>query len=98
ELARETDRELADVDHLLHFAQALAPDLSHLRRDELAERLLVLAKQLAETSHERPALRRRHHAERGERVLGALHQRVVVGAIGARHLAERLARRGARAG
>ena len=38
ELARETDREVADVDHLLDLAQALGQDLAHLQRDQPAER------------------------------------------------------------
>ena len=32
ELARQADREVADVDHLLHFAVALGADLAHLER------------------------------------------------------------------
>ena len=36
ELARETDREVADVDHLLHFAEAFLDDLAGFERDQLA--------------------------------------------------------------
>jgi hypothetical protein len=48
ELARQADREVADVDHLLNFAKALLQDLAGLQADQPAERLLVLAQHLAE--------------------------------------------------
>ena len=41
ELARQTDREIADVDHLLHFAEAFLQDLAGFERDEAAERSLL---------------------------------------------------------
>ena len=40
ELSRQADGEIADVDHLLHFAEALRDDLADLERDERTERLL----------------------------------------------------------
>ena len=40
ELARQADREVADVDHLLHFAVAFGANLAHLERDEIAQRFL----------------------------------------------------------
>ena len=43
ELPRQADREVADVDHLLHFAVAFDADLAHLERDQIAERLLEIA-------------------------------------------------------
>ena len=49
-LARETDREIADVDHLLHFAEAFLQDLAGFERDEAAQRILVGAQFLAEQS------------------------------------------------
>ena len=69
ELPRQADREVADVDHLLHFAVTFGPDLAHLERDEIAERLLGLAQRLPEIAHEVAALRRRHLAPRLERLL-----------------------------
>ena len=36
ELARQADGEVADVDHLLHFAEALLRDLARLERDQRA--------------------------------------------------------------
>ena len=38
QLARQADREVADVDHLLHLAQAFGEDLAGLERDQRAER------------------------------------------------------------
>ena len=65
-LARETDREIADVDHLLHFAEALLQDLAGFEGDEAAERLLVGAQLFAEQAHEFAAARRRHVAPGAE--------------------------------
>ena len=59
QLPRETDGEVADVDHLLHLAEPLLRDLPHLERDERAERLLLAPELLAEQAHELAALRRR---------------------------------------
>ena len=56
ELARESDAEVADVDHLLDFAMALGADLSHLERNQIAERLLELAEGIPEVSDHLPAL------------------------------------------
>ena len=67
ELAREADREVADVDHLLHLAVSFRADLAHLERDEVAERLLHLAQCLAEVAHELAALRRGRLAPAEER-------------------------------
>ncbi len=42
ELARQADGELADVDHLLHFAQRLGGDLADLDGHQRREVVLVL--------------------------------------------------------
>ncbi|SHV70215.1 Uncharacterised protein [Mycobacteroides abscessus subsp. abscessus] len=52
ELARETDRELADVDHLLHLAECLGGDLAGLDGHQRAQIGLVLDEQFAQTGHE----------------------------------------------
>ena len=39
QLAREADGEVADVDHLLHFAEALGDDLPDLERHQRAQGL-----------------------------------------------------------
>ena len=56
ELARQADREVADVDHLLHFAEAFLQDLAGLEGDQRAERLLVRAQLLAEAADQLAAL------------------------------------------
>src|SRR4029078_7099320 len=55
ELARQPDREVADVDHLLDLPEALLRDLPALEGDERAERLLLAAQLLAEQPDELPA-------------------------------------------
>ena len=66
QLAREPDREVADVDHLLHLAEAFLRDLPDLERHEGTERLLLAAELLAQEAHELPAPRRRYLAPRLE--------------------------------
>ena len=70
ELARQADGEVADVDHLLHFAQAFAGDLAGLDRHQPAQRRLVRAQLLAEQPHQFAAARRRHRAPGRERPRG----------------------------
>ena len=53
------DREVADVDHLLHFAFAFGEDLARLERDEFAEVVLLLAQGVAELADGFAADRRR---------------------------------------
>src|SRR6185437_7091644 len=76
-LPGETDGEVADIDHLLHFAEALGHDLARLERDHLGEHRLCFADLLAEQSHELAPHRRRDDTPAGER----LH-RVGAGAVG----------------
>ena len=97
ELAREADREVADVDHLLNLAEGLGRDLPGLDRDQLADVGLVLAEQHAEPLDERAARRRRHHAPGRERGLGRGDRRQDLGLAGGRNLEQVLAGdRGAR--
>jgi hypothetical protein len=67
QLARETDGEIADVDHLLHFAEAFLENLARFERHEAAERLLFLAQAISEQTHEFAASRCGHIAPCGER-------------------------------
>ena len=60
QLARETDGEVADVDHLLHFSLAFGEDLAGLEGYEPAELAAMQAQRLAVPPHELAALRRRH--------------------------------------
>jgi hypothetical protein len=79
QLAGQTDGEVADVDHLLDFAESLAADLARLDRHERAEVVLVLPQELSEHADQLAAARRRCGAPRGERVVGPAHR---VGDVG----------------
>ena len=52
ELARQADREVADVDHLLDLAEAFGEDLAGFDRDQPRQRLLRGAQFLAEQPHQ----------------------------------------------
>ncbi len=68
QLPRQADGEIADVDHLLHFAEALGDDLAGFERDQRAERLLRRAQFLAPKPHElAPPWRREPRARRERR-------------------------------
>ncbi len=58
QLARQTDREIADVDHLLHFAQTLGRDFTGLQRDHRAQFVLGRAQFLAQEAHQLTTARR----------------------------------------
>ena len=83
ELAREPHGEVADVDHLLHLAEALLGDLAGLERDELAERLLLASQLLAEQADELAAPRCGHVAPRLEGFGGSRDCGIGTGRIGA---------------
>ena len=72
ELARQSDGEVADVDHLLDLAQRLRRDLAHLDRDEHPEVLLVLLQEPAVRLDQGAALRCRHAPPAEEGGMGAL--------------------------
>ena len=61
-LARQTHREVTDVDHLLHFAQTFLQNFSGFDGHQLAKRLLVSAQFVAEQTHEFATCRRGHGA------------------------------------
>jgi hypothetical protein len=93
QLAREARGEVADVDHLLHFAVALGADLPHLERHEIAERLFQLPQRVPQVAHELSALGGRRHAPRGERRGGVSNHRVVGVRRGLQHARDGLTRR-----
>ena len=70
ELARQADREVADVDHLLDFAEALLDDLAGFERDQLGEHRLGLAQLLAEQADQLAAARRRHRRATCRKAVG----------------------------
>ena len=71
DLPRQADREIADVDHLLDFAEPFGGDLAGLDRHQPAELGLALAQLVAEQAHQLAALRRRHMAPFEEGGVGA---------------------------
>ena len=85
ELAREPDREVADVDHLLDLAAGLGADLADLEAHQVGERLLVLAEQLTEPLDQRAAGRCGRQPPGGERLLRHLDGAVDVGRSGPGH-------------
>lgn len=52
ELARQTDGEVTDVDHLLDLALTFGANLAHLQSDQGAEVALVLAQGVAQLADE----------------------------------------------
>ena len=68
QLPRQADRELADVDHLLHLAEGLGGDLARLDRDECGQIGLVLDEQLAQAGHQGSADGCRRGAPRRKRL------------------------------
>ncbi len=66
ELARQADREVADVDHLLDLAEALLDDLAAFQRDQPGQRLLRRAQFLAKQPDELAAPRRGNGSPRVE--------------------------------
>src|ERR1700751_3483973 len=55
-LARQADGKVSNVNHLLHFALALGPDLSRFERDKRAEIVFVFTKLISNRTNNLPAL------------------------------------------
>ena len=91
QLARQTDGELADVDHLLHFAVALGLGLAHLQRDQRTQRVLVRTQRIGAQADRLATARRRGRAPYLEGGLRALDDGVVVGLRGRLHPRQQLA-------
>jgi hypothetical protein len=94
ELPRQSGREVADVDHLLHFAVALRANLAHLERDEIAERFLYVAKRVPEIADQLAPLGGGHLAPREEAGRGRSGHLLVCRRAGQDDLSDRLAGRG----
>ena len=92
QLARQTDRELADINHFLHFAVAFGLGLAHFQRDQRTQRVLVRAQRVCAQADRLAATRRRGGAPDLERRLGAFHDEVVIGLRRGLHPAQHLAR------
>lgn len=94
ELAGQSDAEVADVDHLLDLAKALADDLAGLDGHQLTECVLVFAEQFTQLTHQTAAYRRGNERPRPVGVRGCGDHRVHVARE--RHVAQH--RTGDRAG
>ena len=68
EIAAETRRKIAHVDHLLHFAMRLRRDLSRFEAHEEREVVLRLPQALADPPHQLAAPRRGYRAKTRERL------------------------------
>jgi hypothetical protein len=66
--AAETDGVVADVDVLLHLADALGLDLADLEGDQLAEIASLRTQRVADLTHQLATHRHRHGAELGLRL------------------------------
>ena len=91
ELSREPHGEVADVDHLLHLAEALLGDLAGLERDELSECLLLASQLLAQEADELAAPWCGHVAPDLEGFGGSRDCGIGAGRIGAMQVCEHLA-------
>ena len=91
ELARKAHGEVADVDHLLHFAFALGEDLAGLQRDESAEVGLGGAQGIAELADGLPANRGGRGPPLQERLLRAVDSGLVVALAGFAHAGDDIA-------
>src|SRR5271169_4611439 len=74
QLPRQAHGEIADVDHLLDFAEAFGDDLADLDRDEAAQIRLGGAQLLSEEADELAPPRRGNLAPFVERRLGAAYR------------------------
>src|SRR5262245_17578818 len=68
ELAGKTDREIADINHLLHFAAAFGSDLAGLYHHQATQLILGGAQLLAQEPDEFAAARRWNQAPSHKRV------------------------------
>ena len=78
-LTRQADGKVANVDHLLHFAQPFLGDLARLPGHQFAQVGLVLAQQIAELAHQLATARGWHLAPGFKGVLGAGHMLLGLG-------------------
>src|SRR5438477_6777380 len=78
EHARLADCEIADINHLLHFAFAFGDNFSGLERDELAELVFHFAQCVAKTANSVTAHRTRSGTPFQERFLSTRNRLVVI--------------------
>ena len=94
ELARQAHGKVADVDHLLHFAQAFGGNLARLQRHQAAQVGLGGAQLFAQQANQLAPTRCGHGAPSGEGCVGAANG--VAGLRGRvlRHMGHHFAREG----
>ena len=78
QLARQTDRIIANIDHFLHFAKAFGGDLSGFERHQTAQIGLGGAQFFAQQAHEFATARRGHLAPDFESGFGFAQLRLCV--------------------
>src|SRR5205823_9196715 len=76
--ARLADGEIADIDHLLHFAFAFSDDLAGLEGDELAELVFRFAQRIAKPAYRVAAHRSRRRAPFQKSFLRARNRLVII--------------------
>jgi hypothetical protein len=75
---RLADREVANIDHLLHFAFTLGDDFPSLERDQLAELVFQFAQCVAKTANCLTAHRTRSRAPFQKRIMRTRNRLVVI--------------------
>src|SRR5882762_4203504 len=76
--ARLANGEIADVDHLLHFAFAFCDDLTGLESDKLAELLFEIAQRVTKTANGLTAHRTRSRPPFQERFVRTRNRLIVI--------------------
>src|SRR5256884_8984171 len=76
--ARLADREIADINHLLHFAFTFRDDFSSLEGDKLTELVFQVAQCVAKTANSVAAHRTRSRTPFQERFLSTRNRLVVI--------------------
>ena len=89
QLARQTHGEIADIDHLLHFAQPLGQWLAAIERDQQAQLGLACAQRLTETPDKFSPARRRYRTPMGKSRQGAIRDKADLIRRGGRKAADR---------
>ena len=82
QLARQADREVADVDDFLDLAAGLAQDLAVFEADEPRQVFFARPERLTEPADDLAATRRGYLAPRTECLLGGADSLVVLGLAG----------------
>ncbi len=77
QLTAEAYSEIADIDHLLHFAQSFLQAFAHFIAHQFAEVLLVFAEFITQLTNHFSTLGRRPHPPFAECLFGGLHDHFI---------------------